>query len=92
MSKVTLKGFITVPDCDIFDVLNELPNHIALTRKEAGCLVFNITQDENDSFRFDVYEEFENKQSFEQHQSRVRSSEWGKITKNVERNYVIEGD
>jgi len=86
-----LKGFITVPDSDISDVLNELPNHIELTRKEAGCLVFNVTQDENDRSRFNVYEEFEDKQSFEQHQSRVRSSMWGKITKNVERNYVLEG-
>jgi len=71
LSKVTLKGFITVPDSDISGVLNELPNHIALTRKEAGCLVFNVTQDENDRFRFNVYEEFEDKQSFERHQNRV---------------------
>ena len=52
--------------------------------------IFNVTQDENDRFRFNVYEEFEDKPSFEQHQSRVRSSKWGKITKNVERNYVVE--
>jgi autoinducer 2-degrading protein len=80
-----------VPDDDIDGVLNELPNHIELTRKEIGCLVFNVAQDESDKSRFSVYEEFENKASFEQHQNRVRTSTWGEITKNVERNYNIEG-
>ncbi len=91
MSKITLKGFITVTDDDMVSVLNELPNHIELTRKEIGCLVFNVTQDECDKSRFNVYEEFENKESFEQHQNRVSTSIWGKVTKNVERSYSIEG-
>jgi len=72
-------------------VLSELPNHIQLTRKETGCLVFNVTQDESDKSRFNIYEEFENKASFERHQNRVRTSVWGKITKNIERNYFVEG-
>ena len=91
MSKVTLNGFIVVSKDDITDILNELPNHIELTQKETGCLVFNVTQDESDIYRFNVYEEFENKESFKLHQSRVRSSIWGKITKNVDRNYDVEG-
>lgn len=91
MSKVTLKGFIIVPKEDIVNVLNELPNHIELTQKETGCLVFSVTKDESSMYRFNVYEEFENKESFKQHQRRVRTSEWGKITNNVERNYSVEG-
>lgn len=91
MSKVTLKGFITVADDDIINVLNELSNHIKLTRKEPGCLVFNVTQDEENRHRFNVYEEFKNKESFTLYQSRVRNSLWGKITKNVERSYNVEG-
>jgi len=91
LSKVTLNGFIVVSKDDITDILNELPNHIELTQKETGCLVFNVTQDESDIYRFNVYEEFENKESFKLHQSRVRSSIWGKITKNVDRNYDVEG-
>ena len=91
MSKITLEGFITVTDADMVGVLNELPNHIELTRKETGCLVFNVTQDESDKSRFNVYEKFENKESFERQQNRVRASMWGKITKNVGRNYNIEG-
>ena len=58
---------------------------------EAGCLIFNVELDSNDECRFNVYEEFANKKSFESHQERVQSSEWGRITKNVKRSYSIEG-
>jgi len=44
MSKVILEGYIVVPDADLLRVQAELPNHIALTRKELGCLVFNVSQ------------------------------------------------
>ncbi len=91
MSKVTLKGFITVPPEDLNGVLDELPNHIALTEQEPGCLVFKVIQDADEQCRFTVYEEFDNKASFEAHQSRVRSSKWSQITGNVTRHYTIEG-
>lgn len=91
MTKVTLKGFIRVPNIDLASVLEELPNHIALTKNEVGCLVFKVTQDKSDLNRFSVYEEFKDKDSFQFHQDRVRESKWGKITKNVERNYNIQG-
>lgn len=91
MAKVILRGFIVVSEDDIANVLNELSTHIGLTRKETGCLVFNVTQDEHNIYKFKVYEEFKNRESFELHQSRVRNSVWGKITKNVERKYEIIG-
>ncbi len=91
MSKVVLKGFIKVPQEDLATVLKELPNHIALTRKESGCVVFNVAQVEGDDHTFNVYEEFNDKASFEQHQKRVRTSKWGSITRNVQRHYEIEG-
>ncbi len=91
MSKVTLKGFITVPLEDFNTVINELPNHIKLTEQEPGCLVFKVTQDAHDQCRFNVYEEFDNKTSFKAHQNRVRSSKWGQVTGNVTRHYTIEG-
>lgn len=91
MSKITLKGFIIVPEDDIENVLSELPTHIELTRKEHGCLVFSVTQDEHDIHKFNVYEEFKNIETFEHHKSRVSNSLWGQITKNVERKYEIIG-
>jgi quinol monooxygenase YgiN len=65
--KVTLKGFILVSDDNIYDVLSELPNHIKLTRNEAGCLVFNVIQDASNMCRFNVYEQFQDIDSFKQH-------------------------
>ena len=91
MDKVILKGHIIVPDSDLTAVKAELSTHIKLTREENGCLVFNVSQDESNEFRFNVYEEFVDKQSFSSHQDRVRNSNWGNITTNVERHYEIIG-
>lgn len=89
MSKITLSGHIEVPIEDLDAVLTELPNHIALTHQEAGCITFTVTQDSNNPQRFDVYEEFTNKVEFEKHQARVKTSHWGKVTNKVERFYTI---
>ncbi|MGF1841590.1 antibiotic biosynthesis monooxygenase [Vibrio clamense] len=89
MSKVTLKGFIVVPEQDLEIVKHELENHKMLTLQEPGCLIFKVIQDEVDSTRFDVYEEFVDRKSFESHQNRVRGSHWGEVTSNVERHYEI---
>ncbi|BDX01537.1 antibiotic biosynthesis monooxygenase [Marinomonas pontica] len=85
MSKITLSGHIEVPSEDLNEVLAELPNHIALTHQEAGCITFSVTRDSSNPQRFDVYEEFTDKVAFEKHQTRVKASHWGKVTKNVER-------
>ncbi len=89
MSKVTLKGFILVPESELELVKNELVNHTRLTLEETGCITFSVIQNSENSLRFDVYEEFTDKASFEQHQKRVKSSHWGKVTANVERHYEI---
>ena len=87
LSQITLKGFILVSKGDLSAVLRELPNHIALTRKEKGCLAFEVLQDSDDIYRFNVYEVFVDQKAFEQHQSRVKNTTWVEITINVERHY-----
>jgi (4S)-4-hydroxy-5-phosphonooxypentane-2,3-dione isomerase len=89
VSKVILKGHIIVPDHELEIIKKELVTHIKLTRLEAGCLIFEITQSEDNPNRFDVYEEFTNKNSFDEHQNRVSKSKWGEISKNIERHYQI---
>lgn len=89
MSKVTLKGFILVPDNEIDLVEQELKIHTDLTLKEAGCITFKVTRNDNIHNRFDVYEEFVHRAAFNAHQVRVKSSHWGKVTANVERHYEI---
>ena len=91
MSKITLSGHITVPTEDLDAVLSELPHHIALTHQESGCLVFTVTRDPEELHRLNVYEEFTDKTAFEKHQARVKASQWGEVTKTVERFYTITG-
>ncbi|WOD08582.1 hypothetical protein [Marinomonas sp. GJ51-6] len=45
MNKIKLSGYIEVPREDLEAVEGELPNHIALTHQEAGCITFTVTQD-----------------------------------------------
>lgn len=89
MSKVTLKGFILVPELDLELVKSELEHHKRLTLQETGCITFSVTENPENSYRFDVYEEFTDKVAFEQHQQRVKASHWGKVTVNVERHYEV---
>ena len=89
MPKVTLKGFILVPESDLELVQAELVNHTRLTLEETGCITFSVTQNPDNPLRFDVYEEFADKEAFDLHQQRVKASHWGKVTVNVERYYEV---
>lgn len=86
---VILSGYIQVPDSDLDAVLSELPNHIELTRQEKGCISFSVVPDASNPNRFDVYEEFADDQSLEDHQARVKGSVWGSVTTNAARHYEI---
>ena len=86
---VKLQGFIIVPTEELDIVKNELINHKYLTLQESGCLSFSVTQDKSNLCKFDVYEEFVDQAAFDKHQTRVKSSKWGDVTKNVERYYQI---
>lgn len=89
LSKVILQGHIIVSDADLAIVRSELPIHEKLTKQETGCLIFKVLQDQSDPNKFNVYEEFIDQNSFDNHQSRVKSSNWGNVTKNVQRDYQI---
>jgi quinol monooxygenase YgiN len=89
LSKVILQGYIIVPHDDLNRVITALDRHKALTRQEPGCLVFKVTQDSQNRYKFDVYEEFLDQAAFEEHQSRVKISAWGDVTVNVKRYYQI---
>jgi autoinducer 2-degrading protein len=90
--KVILKGHILVPAADLDQVKAELENHKNLTLKESGCLIFQVTPDEQDPFKYNVYEEFISQEAFDIHQARVKASRWGEVTKNVERHYFIKNE
>ncbi|WP_299690378.1 antibiotic biosynthesis monooxygenase [uncultured Vibrio sp.] len=89
MSKVILQGHIIVPSSDLKSVEQALVVHTKLTLSEPGCIAFRVTQSTLQPNRFEVYEEFTNRQTFEAHQRRVKASEWGEISKNATRHYQI---
>jgi len=89
VSKVILQGYIIVADIDLKTVTRELVMHTKLTRTEEGCLTFEVNVDAENPNKFNVYEEFINQNAFDKHQLRVKSSNWGVVTTQVERHYQI---
>lgn len=90
MPAVILKGYVIVPSEDIDAVMAELPKHIENTRKEQGCLTFNVEPDRANLCQLNVYEEFVDEAAFSFHQERVKASQWGKVSANVERHYHVD--
>lgn len=89
MARIILEGYIVVPAEELATVRQALAEHIRLTHAEPGCLVFRVTEQMERVGVFDVYEEFVDQTAFEAHQQRVKTSDWGAITGNVERNYRV---
>lgn len=89
MPSVVLKGYIIVPDEDLNAIQTELPTHIENTKREKGCLLFQVLQDKTQLNRFTVHEEFVDIASFEAHQDRVKNSKWGRVSSNIERHYHV---
>ena len=87
---VNLDGHIDVPADRLADVTAALPDHIALTRAEPGCLRFDVTANPETPGRFDVSEAFADQAAFEAHQARAKTSVWAEITAGLPRNYRIQ--
>ncbi|MGB1238414.1 MAG: putative quinol monooxygenase [Pseudomonadales bacterium] len=91
MTKVVLQGHITVPEDKLAEVERALVEHIALTRQEPGCLVFEVEHSIAQRGKFEVYEEFVDAAAFAAHQRRVASSPWGELTAGMAREYSVTG-
>jgi quinol monooxygenase YgiN len=87
---VILKGYIIVSSDDLNTVKRELITHIALSKKENGCLLFEANQDTENPLKFNFYEEFLNREALSKHKHRVEMSTWLKVTINAERHFEIK--
>lgn len=87
---IKLTGCIDIPADRLDAVKTALPDHIALTRAEAGCLSFEVTPDPSHPGRFAVAERFIDRAAFEAHQTRVGTSPWAEVTAGIARHYQIE--
>lgn len=91
MNNIFLTGqLICQGDGEIAIVAEFLPRHIELTRAEPGCVSFEVNQTV-DPLAWDVSECFRDAGSFELHQARVKSSEWGRATAGIKRSYSVSG-
>ncbi|SFK64343.1 putative quinol monooxygenase [Shimia haliotis] len=89
---ITLTGYIDVPADRLSAVRAALPDHVALTRAEPGCLSFEVTPDATMSGRFNVSERFTDQTAFDAHQTRTKASDWAEVTKDIPRTYQITTD
>lgn len=87
--RVLLDGYMEVPPDRAAAVTGALPDHIALTRAEPGCLAFDVVVDPSDSGRLLVSEVFADRAAFDAHQARARASAWAQVTAGLPRHYSI---
>ncbi|EEX10632.1 antibiotic biosynthesis monooxygenase [Ruegeria lacuscaerulensis ITI-1157] len=90
--RVFLRGHILVPADRIEQVRAALPDHVALTRAEPGCIAFEVVEDPDCAGRFDVSEVFADRAAFDAHQRRMQASPWYEITRGIPRDYAITSD
>lgn len=84
---IQLTGTITVPKNRLDAFREALAVHARLSQQDAGCLVFEVTPDENDPCLYRVFEQFENRSYFEAHKRRAMTSDWWQATSDIDRAY-----
>ena len=87
--KIQLKGYLDVPSERWDSVMNALPDHIALTHAEEGCISFEVTPSQDVAHRLMVDELFEDRTAFDAHQARTKASPWFEVTAGISREYEI---
>ena len=65
-----------------------LPDHIALTLAEPGCLAFQVMPTD-DPLVWQVAETFADQAAFEAHQRRTATSLWARATAGLRRDYTL---
>ncbi len=86
--RVRLTGVLHAPAGRRAEVA-ALPEHVAASRAEPGCLAFSVTPAPEDETRLRVAELFVSQAPFAAHQRRAAASSRGRITRELRRNYEI---
>ena len=89
MCRVRLSGQLTCQTAQEAALVRaHLPEHIRLTRAEAGCLSFTVTET-SDPLIWQVDEVFTDDATFAAHQARAKASHWALVTASIARKYEI---
>ncbi|RNF34227.1 GNAT family N-acetyltransferase [Paracoccus methylarcula] len=84
---IALTGRLICSDtAQMMTALSLLPDHVALSRAEPGCLRFDIWQDD-DPMIWHLSELFTDADAFAAHQARTGASEWGRQSTGIERDF-----
>lgn len=87
--EVRLSGWLVcATEAEADAVRAHLPDHLALTRAEPGCLSFAVTEAGPLAWR--VEERFRDRAAFAAHQERSRASVWYAATQGIERRYEVD--
>ncbi|MFT4962658.1 MAG: quinol monooxygenase YgiN [Paracoccaceae bacterium] len=86
---IIINGTITCTPDDIEMVVERVAEHVRLTRLEAGCIKFDITQSDDDPCVFNVSECFVDRAAFDSHTARTRASIWWEKSKHIPRDMNI---
>ncbi|MFD1159022.1 putative quinol monooxygenase [Roseovarius aestuarii] len=91
VGEVRLSGrLICASEKDAKIVRDYLPEHVRLTRKEPGCISFEVSKTD-DPMIWRVEECFRDRKAFELHQQRTRYSAWWFATASIPREYKVTG-
>lgn len=90
-AQMWLAGHLDVPSASLSKVMALLPDHIAASRAEAGCVRFDAVQDRENPCRIHVTEVFQSVSAFDAHQARTHSSPWFDAARKCPRDYVVAG-
>lgn len=86
---IIITGTITCDPDDLDLLLAALPEHVALSRAELGCLAFTIEQSSDDPLIFNVGERFCDRAAFDAHGARSRDSAWWEKTRHIPRDLTV---
>ena len=90
MPRVHVTGFMICRTLEESDrVAAALPAHIALTRAEPGCLIFEVLRSSADPCRFAVRQCYRSPEAYDAHHARTLASDWWKVTSHVPRDFRI---
>jgi quinol monooxygenase YgiN len=85
---VRLTGTIRCAADEVKRLRAAIPEHVALSRAEPGCLAFDIRATA-DPCAYEVSERFVDQPAFEAHQARTRASAWWRETCHMPRDFEI---
>ena len=85
---IALTGRLICADAgQMMTALSLLPDHMALSRAELGCLRFDLWQDE-DPLIWNLSELFTDAEAFAAHQTRTKASTWGRDSTEIARDFA----